>query len=112
MGWWEAYNGIVIGDEFADIMDGHKEAVVDELRRKFPDITKEQVLHTVVFCFGYLPAYDGKEPEDGDMVLQAMTRAERKEWVEQNRVPLDESKLVAPGTGLMNAKNPFTGDIV
>lgn len=27
-------------------------------------------------------------------------------------VPFDESKLVAPGTGLLNVKNPFGGDDV
>ena len=112
MGWWEAYDGTVIGDELADIVGECLEAMVGKMVKRFPTVARDQVLHTLAFCSGCLKHFDDKAVGRPAKILVAMPIKERDEWVESHRVEEDESKLVAPGTGLMNAKNPFTGDIV
>ena len=113
MGWWESYDGTVIGDELADIVDNCMDKLVNELVKKYPTITRDQVLHTLSFCSGYFKKFDDKrEWEDTDKILQVMTIKQRDNWTRRHRVPPDIDKLVAPDTELMNVRNPFTGDIV
>ncbi len=116
MGWWSNYDGTVTGDEMADIIDGHEEAMVKDLVARFPEMTKVQLLHALVFSFGYVEEFDGKDAEilDTDKVLQVMTRKEREEWTAPRTISCEEQEalMVAPGTGLVNAKNPFTGAAV
>jgi len=113
MGWWQTADGTVIGDEFADICGVHIDKLIEALIERFPDITRNQVLNTLSFCSGYLKAFDkGKEQTPDDITLILMTVEQRNKWRETHSVPADESLLVAPGTGLLNVRNPFTGDIV
>lgn len=113
MGWWEAFDGTVIGDALADIVDGDLDVVVKKLVVEYPSISREQVLHTLAFCSGFVPHFDdGKEMTDDDKVLVVMTVGQRKEWREQHSIPPDMSKRIAPETDLMNVRNPFTGDVV
>ena len=112
MGWWEAYDGTVIGDDLADIVGGDLELVVDKLVAAYPTITEAQVLHTLVFSSSYFERFDnGKKIADNDKKLVVMTVRQKKEWQEQHSNPPDMTKKVAPNTALMNVRNPFTGDI-
>lgn len=113
MGWWESYDGTVIGDELADIAGECLDGMVKKMVARFPQITRDQVLHTLVFCSGYFKHFDGKRKvAKKDKILLAMPIRDRDRWVNRHRVPPDESKLVAPNTGLVNVKNPFTSDVV
>lgn len=113
MGWWGMYDGTVIGDELADIGGDYLEGMVDKMVERFPEITRDQVLHTLVFCSGYFKHFDEKRRmTKKDKILVAMPIHDRDRWVNRHRVPPDGSKLVAPGTSLMNVKNPFTGEDV
>lgn len=112
MGWWESYDGTVIGDELADIAGECLDGMVKEMATRFPKITRDQVLHTLAFCSGYFKHFDGKrKASKKDKILLAMPIRDRDRWTKRHRVPSDESKLVAPGTELVNVKNPFTGDV-
>jgi len=105
----------VIGDDLADTAGAALDELVDKLAKQYPDITKAQVLHTVAFCSGYLTHFDtGKRDLAGShtKVLQVMTLQQRIEFSEQHRVPKDESIMVAPGTGLRNVHNPFSGGVI
>ena len=113
MGWWEMYDGTVIGDELADIVGECLDGMVKKMVARFPEVTRDQVLHTLAFCSAYFKHFDGKRKvRKKDKILLAMPICDRDKWASRHRVPLDESKLVAPGTGLMNVKNPFTDDVV
>lgn len=114
MGWWEQYDGIVIGDELADIVGVWIDKLVAELVEKYPTISKDQVLHTIAFCSGYLGQYDKNREiiDSEEKILAVMTVKQRREWNGEHGVPPDMSKRIAPDTELMNVYNPFTGDIV
>lgn len=113
MGWWEMYDGTVIGDGLADIVGDALEGMVGKIVERFPDVTRDQVLHTLAFCSGYFKRFDDKRRMNKkDKILVAMPIVDRDKWTHAHRVPPDESKLVAPGTALTNVRNPFTGDIV
>ena len=113
MGWWESYDGTVIGDDLADIAGECLDGMVKKMVAKFPQITRDQVLHTLAFCSGYFKHFDGKRKvTKKDKILLAMPVCDMARWIKGHRVPPDESKLVAPNTGLMNVKNPFTSDVV
>jgi len=108
MGWWDQYDGTVIGDELADIVDDAMEEMVNKLVAQFPDITRDQVLHTIAFCGSHFEQFDdGKKLTKEDKLLLVLPAGERDKYADAHRVPTDDSKLVAPGTGLMNIKNPF-----
>ncbi len=116
MGWWECYDGTVIGDELADIVGDWVDNLVEDLVKRYPTITRDQVLSTMAFCSGYLKHFD----KDGDIeatvnmnkILTVMTIEQMRNWYDQNRLPPDMGKRVAPDTELVNVFNPFTGDIV
>ena len=79
MGWWQTYDGTVIGDELADIVDDWLDKLVGELVKKYPTIAREQVLYTIAFCSGYLGHFDkDKEWTDLDNVLTVMSCQQRK----------------------------------
>ena len=108
MGWWTEYDGTVIGDELADIVGEALDALVEKVVAKFPEITRDQVLHTIGFCGSYFKHFDdGKELNLKDKLLLVLPAGDRDKYTKAHEVPDDESKLLAPGTGLMNAKNPF-----
>ncbi|KKK55797.1 hypothetical protein LCGC14_3070930, partial [marine sediment metagenome] len=52
MGWWEMHDGTVIGDELADIAGDCLEEMVKKMVAEFPEVTRDQVLHTLAFCSG------------------------------------------------------------
>ena len=113
MGWWECYDGTVIGDELADVVGDWIDKLVAELVSKYPTITRDQVLHILTFCSGYFKKFDDKREWSGtDRILQVMTIKQRDNWTRRHRVLPDMSKRVAPNTELMNVYNPFTADIV
>lgn len=113
MGWWETNDGTVIGDSLADIVGEWLDKLVGELVKKYPTISRDQVLHTLVFCSGYFKQFDGdRKLTKVDKILQVMTVKQSKEWVAKHRAEPDMSKRVAPNTELVNVLNPFTGDIV
>lgn len=114
MGWWETYDGTVIGDDLADLVGDSLDKLVNDLVKKYPTISRDQVLHTLVFCSGYLKHFDEKREldDDSDKILAVMTINQREKWIDEHKVPPDLSKRVAPNTELMNVRNPFTGDIV
>ena len=114
MGWWEQYDGTVIGDELADIVAEWLDKLVVELVKKYPTITRDQILHTIAFCSGYLKYFDKDRQFDdnSDKILGVMTINQRRKWNDENEVPPDISKRIAPNTELENVFNPFTGDIV
>jgi len=113
MGWWETYNGIVIGDELADLVGDWVDSLTKTLTKKYPTISKAQVLSTISFCTGYLEHYDKKGPrKGGDPVLVQMTREQAIKFGEENTVEANMNIRVAPNTELINVVNPFTGEIV
>ena len=113
MGWWECYDGTVIGDGLADIVDDWIEKLIAELVSKYPTITRDQVLYTVSFCSGYLKHFDEKrKTTNQDKILAVMTRQQMRRWNSRHKVPPDMSKRVAPDTELLNVHNPFTGGLV
>jgi len=108
MGWWEMHDGTVIGDELADIAGDCLEEMVKKMVAEFPEVTRDQVLHTLAFCSGFLKHFDGaKKPNKDNKILLALPIAERNKWANKHQVPRDESKRVAPGTELMNVRSPF-----
>ena len=113
MGWWEQYDGIVIGDEFADLVGNHLEKMVKDLVETYPTISRDQVLHTISFCSGYFRHFDkGREFNvNSDKILCVMTINERRKWHNEHEIPPDMSKRIAPDTELENVFNPFTGKI-
>ena len=112
MGWWECYDGTVIGDELADFVDDWIDKLIAELIKKYPTITRNNVLHTLAFCSGCLKKFDDNQKMiDTDKILVVMTIEQMREWNSSHKVPSDISKQVAPNTELMNVYNPFTGDI-
>lgn len=116
MGWWETYDGTVIGDELADLVGEHFDKLVSDLAKKYPAITRDQILHTMAFCSGYFKHFDKDRDIEAtahkDKILMVMTVEQKRKWGEYHQVPPDMSKRVAPDTELMNVRNPFTGDIV
>ena len=116
MGWWEGYDGTVIGDELADLVEPVIDKMTKEMVAKWPKITRDQVLHTIAFCSGYLKSFDKDRDIQAtvavDKILAVMTVEQMRNWNEEHRIPPDSSKRVAPGTELINVKNPFTGDDV
>ena len=113
MGWWEQYDGTVIGDGLADIAEGAIDKVVKDLVEAYPQITREQVLHTIAFCSGYLKHFDeGKKFKKSDKLLQVVTVKQREEWIDKHGAEPNMSKRIAPNTTLMNVRNPFTNEIV
>lgn len=110
MGWWQTYDGTVIGDELADIVDNWQDGLMGELLDKYGDITKDQILHTLAFCFNYIEGFDdGKKPHPEDKMLTVMTLKERGERSSGICKP-DEDRMVAPGTALLNVRDPFGGE--
>jgi len=108
MGCWTQYDGTVIGDELADIVGESLDEMVGKLVKKFPEITKNQVLHTIAFCGSYLRHFDkGRKLAKKDKLLLVLPARDRDKYCGAHRVPEDETKLLAPGTGLMNVRNPF-----
>ena len=108
MGWWESYDGTVIGDELADIVGECLDGMVQKMVVRFPEVTRDQVLQTLAFCSGYFKHFDSKmKVGKEDKILLAMPIRDRDKWAKRHRVPSDESKRVAPSTELRNVKNPF-----
>ena len=112
MGWWQCYDGTVIGDKLADIVGEWVDKLVAELVEKYPIITRDQVLHTIGSCSGYLKHFDKDRDIEAtaniDKILTVMTVEQMRNWHDQNRVPPDTSKRIAPDTELENIYNPFT----
>jgi len=113
MGWWKSYDGTVIGDELADMVDDWLGKLVVELVEKYPLITRGQVLHTIAFCSGYLECFDkNREITEADKILATMIVKQRRKWHKKNEVLPDTSKQIAPDTKLQNVYNPFVVNIV
>ena len=73
MGWWESYDGTVIGDSLADDVGEHFDKMVSALVKRYPEISRDQVLHTMAFCSGYFKHFDQKrEMSDVDKILVVM----------------------------------------
>lgn len=108
MGWWERYDGTVIGDELADVVGDALDAMVKKLVKKFPRITRDQIRHTIAFCGNYTRHFDeSTEQTKEDKVLLVLSAGEMDTWLEEHSIASDESKRIAPGTDLMNVKSPF-----
>lgn len=63
MGFWESkWKGkkLIIGDEYADILEDYIDKAAEELKKKYPEVTKEQFLATWKFCSGYIKIFDKK----------------------------------------------------
>lgn len=113
MGWWQCYDNTIIGDELADLVGDWMNTLVADLVAKYPSISRDQVLHTIAFCSGYLPHFDkGRELDNSDRGLAVITIKQKRRWAARHEVPPDVSKRVAPDTTLVNVFNPFTGGIV
>jgi len=114
MGWWQCYDNTIIGDELADLVDKWMDVLIADLATRYPSISRDQVLHTIAFCSGYLPHLDKdrKLDDDSDKALGVMTIKQKRRWDARHEVPPDISKRVAPDTALVNVFNPFTGTIV
>lgn len=108
MGWWQTYDGTVIGDDLADMVGRHIDRLTSELFDKYPTISRAQILSTISFCGNYIRQLDKGEPTSDEKRLVVMTKEQCEEWRKEHKVPLDESIMVAPGTGLLNVKNPFS----
>jgi len=110
MGWWESHDGTVIGDELVDIVEDRFDKMVSDLVKEYPEITRDQVLHTMAFCSGYFEHFDKKRKMSSlDKILGVMTVKQMRRWNSRHEVLPDMSKRIAPDTDLMNVKNPFTG---
>jgi len=115
MGWWEEHDGTVIGDGPADIVGGYIDSITDALRERYPAISRDQVLHTIAFCSGYLKQFDEKVKGEDWIRLKSlvvMTPDQRDRWMKGHKTSPDMSKRIAPDTELQNVYNPFTGDVV
>lgn len=108
MGWWSSYDGTIIGDELADIVGDSLDEMVGKLVARFPEITRDQVLHTIAFCGSHFKHFDEDQKfTKKTKLLLVLPAGDRDKYTKAHEVPEDESKLLAPGTTLMNAKNPF-----
>ena len=111
MGWWESYDGTVIGDELADVVGSWMDNLVICLVEKYPTISRDQVLHTIAFCSGGLPHFEkGRRTLDSDKALAVMSITQKRRWNSRHKIPPDLSKRIASGTSLENVFNPFTGE--
>lgn len=107
MGWWHEYDGTVIGDEMADIVGDSLEKLVAELRERWPEITPAQILHTLAFSAGVAANPDTNVISGSEPALIVMTVDGKRKWAEEHEVTPPDSEMLAPGTSLLNAKDPF-----
>ncbi len=109
MGWWECYDGTVIGDELADIVSDRLGLLIEDLVTEYPTISRDQILSTLAFCSGWLGHFD--KPSVQDKILVVMTVKQMRSWEVRHKSLPDMNKRVAPGTPLENVFNPFTGGV-
>jgi len=79
----------------------------------YPSISRDQVLHTISFCSGYIRHFDEhRKIANSDKILAVMTIEQLRKWNTKHEVAPDMCKRIVPNTALVNVYNPFSGDVV